>query len=348
MSVSRSFASDNNAGVHPKVMRALAAANAGPDAVGYGDDPLTKRVEAALMRLFGARAVGLVLSGTAANVLSAASAVRAHQAVVCAEDAHMNAEEAGATERFVGCKLVGCRTIDGKLSARELESRLAGLNAHRVEPRLVSVTQCTEVGTVYSLEELRELSRVCRRRGLLLHMDGARLANAAASLGVSPRRLTREAGVDILSFGLTKDGAMMADAVVFFDAGLARGFRIVRNQGLQLASKLRFVSAQFEALLHEDLWLANARRANAMARRLAARVGRVAGVSLAYPVETNAVFARLPRALLRAFAKRRFFYVWDERECVARFMCSFATTASEVDEFAADLESAHKKLRGRR
>lgn len=341
--VRRSFASDNNAGVHPRVLDAVVAENKRPDCVGYGDDELTRRVERALAREFGAASAHLVLSGTAANVLSMAAGLKAQHAALCAAEAHLLSEEAGATERFVGCKLIGCPTEGGKLSARALERKLGELNYRRVEPRLVSVTQCTEVGTVYSLEELRAISRLAKKRGLLLHVDGARLANAAAALGVSARRLTRDCGVDVLSLGATKNGAMLADAVLFFDDGLARGFRIVRNQGLQLASKLRFVAAQFSALLHGGLWLANARRANAMARLLAERALRVPGVTLAYPVQTNAVFARLPRPLLASFRKRRFFYVWDEDENVARWMCSFATTPRDVLEFVDDLSRCARR-----
>jgi threonine aldolase len=334
----RSFASDNNAGVHPAVLRAVVAANAGPDVVGYGGDPLTQEVELRLARELGAASAHLVLSGTAANVLSVAAGVRPHQTVICAEEAHMNSEEAGATERFVGCKLAACPTAGGKLSAAALERRLSELNPRRTEARLVSITQCTEVGTVYSLEEIRAIARVCRKRGLLLHMDGARFANAVASLGCSPREAARGCGVDVLSFGATKNGALLADAVVFFREDLSRGFRLILNQGLQLASKTRFLSAQLGAMLERGLWLENARHANAMARLLAERCARVPGVQLAYPVETNAVFARLPKRTLERFAKRRFFYVWDAEEGVARFMCSFATTARDIKGFVSDLE----------
>ncbi len=335
----RSFASDNNAGVHPKVLAAIVAENRGPDVVGYGGDPLTQRVERELAGKFGAASAHLVLSGTAANVLSVAATTRAHEAVLCQEEAHIFAEEAGATERFVGCKVLTCPAAHGKMSAQELARRLDELNPARTQPRLVSVTQCTEVGTVYSRAELRAISALCKKRGLLLHMDGARLANAAAHLKASLEQLTRGCGVDVLSFGATKNGAMLADAVVFFDEKLARNFRLVRNQGLQLASKLRFVAAQFDALLRGDLWLANARHANAMALRMADALARVPGVSIAYPVESNAVFARLTRPLLDALKARRFFYVWDEREGVARFMCSFATTSSDVDRFVADVRA---------
>ena len=340
----RSFASDNNAGVHPAVMKAVVAANAGPDVVSYGGDPLTQKVEARLAREFGARSAHVVLSGAAANVLCMAAGLRPHQAALCAEAAHVANDEGGATERFVGSKLIGVKTADGKISARELERKLDSLAGGRMQPRLVSVTQCTEVGTVYSPRELREISRVCRRRGLLLHMDGARLANAAARLGVSLRALTRGCGVDLLSFGLTKDGALMADAVVIFRRELDEGFRLIRTQGLQMASKQRFLAAQFQAMLDGGLWLKNARHANDMAALLAREAGRVPGVELAYPVETNAVFARLPRPLLERFKRRRFFYVWDAERGVARWMCSFATTASEVRAFAGDLRRAARPL----
>jgi threonine aldolase len=333
----RSFASDNNAGVHPAVLKALVAANAGPDVVAYGGDMLTRKVEARLAREFGAHSAHIVLNGAAANVLCMAAGLKAHQAALCAQAAHVANDEGGATERFVGCKLIGVKTENGKFTARELERALDSLAGGRVLPRLVSVTQCTEVGTVYSLSELKAISKVCRRRGLLLHMDGARLSNAAARLGVSLKRLTRGCGVDLLSFGLTKNGALMADAVVIFDRELDEGFRLIRMQGLQLASKQRFMAAQFAAMLDGGLWLENARRANEAAALLAREARRVRGVELAYPVETNAVFVRLPRKLLERFGRRRFFYVWDRERSVARWMCSFATTARDVRAFVADL-----------
>lgn len=333
----RSFASDNNAGVHPAVLRALIRANAGPDAVGYGGDPLTRKVEARLARELGAVSAHLVLNGTAANVLSLAAGLKAHQAALCAEEAHVLAEEAGASERFVGCKLIAVPAPGGKITAADLERKLKDINPRRAQPRLVSITQCTEVGTVYAPEEVRAVAKVCRARGLLLHMDGARLANAAARLGVSARAITKDCGVDILSFGTTKDGAMLADAVAFFRPGLDEGFRLIRNQGLQLASKMRFLAVQWEAMLEGGLWLKNARHANAMARLLAEKAARVPGVSLAYPVETNAVFVRLERSVLERFSRRRFFYLWDEREGIARWMCSFATTPKDIADFVADL-----------
>lgn len=325
----RGFASDNNAGVHPRVMEALRAANEG-HVVAYGDDPFTERARALVREQFGKDSEAFfVFGGTGANVLALQAMTRPHHAVVCAETAHVHVDECGAPERFAGCKLLPVRTEGGKLKPELIEPLLgrAG-DQHHVQPRVVSISQPTELGTVYRLEELEELSAFARGRGLLLYVDGARLANAAAHLGVGLGEATR--GADALSLGGTKNGMMYGEAVVFLRAELARDFLFVRKQGAQLASKMRFIAAQFEALLTDGLWLENAARANGMARLLAAELGSVPRVRLTQPVESNAVFAHLPREHVAAVQREFFFYVWNEASSEVRLMCSFDTTEEDV------------------
>ena len=338
--VSRAFASDNNAGVHPEVLAAIAAANVG-HVRAYGDDPWTERARGAFRAHFGPEAEAhVVFGGTGANVLAIASLARPFEAVVCAASAHVAVDECGAPERFTGCKLIAIATEDGKLRPRDVERRLHGLrDQHHVQPRIVSVSQTTELGGVYAPAELSALAATCRAHGLFLHVDGARLANAAAALGTSLRAITTDCGVDVLSFGGTKNGLLGAEAVVFLRAGLAPDFRFVRKQGMQLASKMRFLSVQLETLLTGDLWLRGARHANAMAQALAERVARIPRVRVSRPVEANAVFAVLPREAIAPLQERFFFYVWDEETSEVRWMASFDTTTADVDAFADAVRS---------
>ena len=331
----RGFASDNSAGVHPGVLEALAVANSG-HAFGYGHDDRTRAVEDLFAEHFGNGAQAfLVFNGTAANVLSLRAACRRWEAVICAETSHLNVDECGAPESIAGVKLLTVPTDHGKLTPELVEGRIARLgDEHAVQPRVVSISQCTELGTVYTQAETRALAEHAHAHGLLLHVDGARLANAAAALELSLRDLTSEPGVDLLSFGGTKNGLLGADALVFLTPALADGFEYVRKQSLQLASKMRFLAAQFEALLTDELWLRNARRANAMAARLATAVSQVADVRITHPVQTNAVFATLPADATAVLQKRFAFYVWDERRAEVRWMCSWDTTEEDVDAFA--------------
>jgi threonine aldolase len=336
MKPARSFASDNNASVHPEILRAIAAVNQG-HAVGYGGDSCTRRATRLFQRHFGAGSqVFFVFNGTAANVLSVAALTDSYHAVICGEAAHVYADECGAPEKFTGCKLIPVPTKDGKLTVESVESAYHGIgDQHHVQPRVISITQATEVGTVYQAAEIKALARFAHRRSMFLHMDGARLGNACASLGLSLRQATRDLGVDVLSFGGTKNGALGAEAVVFFDAKLARNFQYLRKQGMQLASKMRFVSAQFEALLSGDLWLKNARHANRMAKLLEKEIRSIPQVRIVHPVEGNGVFAQLPREAIARIQKRYFFYPWDDAQSVVRWMCSFDTTEEDVRQFSA-------------
>jgi len=332
----RGFASDNNASIHPKVLEEIGRANTG-HARAYGDDAWTARVQGIFQQHFGPQAhAHLVFNGTGANVLGLSAVLKPWQAVICTELAHIHVDECGAPEKLSGSKLLSIPTDDGKLLVPRLKYHLHKLgDQHHVQPHVLSISQTTEMGTVYTPDELRALSEFAHGNGMLLHMDGARVANAAAALDVPLRTFTTDAGVDVLSFGGTKNGIMMGEAVVFLRSGLGEEFRFVRKQGMQLASKMRFVAAQFIALFDGDLWLQNARHANQMARRLDEAVRTIKGVKITQKVDANAIFARLPRESISALQKEYFFYIWDEDAGEVRWMCSFDTTKEDVDGFAS-------------
>jgi threonine aldolase len=333
----RDFASDNYAGVHPQVLAAIAAANRGHVA-GYGDDPHTAAAEAAFRRLLGTDArIFFAFNGTGANVIALAAALRPYQAVICAEGAHLNVDECGAFERFAGAKLLTVATPDGKLTPADIERFTSEIgNVHHVQPAAISISQSTEVGTLYTLAELAALGAVARRYNLLFHIDGARLANAVVALDTDLRTMLTDTGVDVCTFGGTKNGLLFGEAIVFPKYHRAiESLPFTRKQGMQLASKMRFVAAQFNALLHDDLWRANAKHANTMAGRLADRVRQIDGVRIVYPVQANAVFAAIAPQFIPALQAQRRFYVWDARASIVRWMAAFDTRESDVDDFAA-------------
>lgn len=337
----RGFASDNSAAVHPDVLAAIARVNVG-HAFGYGHDEYTQRVEARFTDHFGpdARAF-FVFNGSAANVLSMRAACRPWEAVICADTGHMNVDECGAPEAIAGVKLLTVPGENGKLTPELVASRIARIgDEHAVQPRVVSVTQCTELGAVYTVEEMRALADAAHDAGLLLHVDGARLSNATAALDVPLRAVTTDVGADIVSFGGTKNGLLGAEAVVVLTPALADGFAYLRKQTLQLASKMRFLAAQFDALLTDELWRRCASHANAMAARLADALAAVPEVSITHPVQTNVVFVRVDPAVTAALQERYAFYVWDELTHEVRWMCSWDTTADDVDRFVAALRDA--------
>ena len=333
----KSFGSDNHAGAHETVVRALTQANTA-DVPGYGADPWTERATAALRTAFGARGeVYFVFTGTAANVLGLSLLLRPYEGVICAESAHVNVDECGAPERILGSKLLAVPTRDGKLTPALIGARLGDRgDEHRSQPKVVAISQVTELGTCYSLEELKSLGEFCRAEGLRLYIDGARLANAAAHLGCSLADLA--AWADVLSFGGTKNGAVGTEAVVVMAGELTADAPFLRKQQGQLASKMRFLAAQFEALLDGELWLRNASRANAMALRLAEGIAGVPGVELWQPVESNAVFASLDPGHIERLQREGQFYVWDPSAHVVRWMTAFNTTEADVDAFVADIK----------
>jgi threonine aldolase len=331
----RGFASDNNATVHPDVLAAIERVNVG-HALGYGHDDYSHEALSRFTDHFGEDARAFpVFNGTGANIVSVRAACRPWQAVICAETSHLNVDECGAAEAIAGVKLLTAATEHGKLTPELVASRIARIgDEHAVQPRLVSISQCTELGTIYTLEETAALAELAHAHGLLLHVDGARLCNAAAALDTGLRELTTDAGVDIVSFGGTKNGLLGADSVVVLAPALLDGLDYLRKQSLQLASKMRFLAAQFDALLSDELWRRCATHANAMAARLAERVGGIPGLTITRPVQTNAVFATIPPDTVEPLQARSAFYIWDERSSEVRWMCSWDTTEEDVDGFA--------------
>jgi threonine aldolase len=334
------FASDNHAGVHPDVLAAIVSANEG-HAAAYGSDPWTVRSLQRFREHFGAHAQAFpVFNGTGANVLCLEALTQPWQAVVCARTAHLHVDECGAPER-AGRKLLVVDTPDGRLTPELVEPLLVRIgDEHVVQPRVISITQSTELGTVYPPDDVAALADWAHAHGMLLHVDGARLCNAAASLDVALRALTSDVGVDAVSFGATKNGAMGAEAVVLLRDELADGFRFRRKQAMQLGSKMRYISAQLEALLSDDLWRRNAEHANAMARRLADAVRGTPGVTITQPVEANAVFAILEPPVTERLQQDWPFYVWDEDAGEVRWMAAWDTAPDDVDAFAAAVRAA--------
>ncbi|PJB79422.1 MAG: threonine aldolase [Acidobacteria bacterium CG_4_9_14_3_um_filter_49_7] len=339
-----SFGSDNHSGIHPKVLEMMATANVG-HVIAYGEDAYTKQAESLIKEHFGSASTFYpVFNGTGANVLSLKAATRPFHSIICAKTAHINTDECGAPEHFTGCKLESIETDDGKLRPKDVAQKLQGRHdEHHNQPRIVSITQATEVGTTYTPEEVRELADYIHKHDLFLHMDGARIANAAAFLDVPFRDITTDAGVDILSFGGTKNGMMMGESVIVLNRELDSEMKFIRKQGTQLASKMRFLSAQFIAYLKDGLWLSNARHANRMAGLLADLVRDIPGVDIPWPVEANGVFARLPRTLIPELQEQFFFYVWDEEAGIVRWMCSFDTEEKNVRNFADAVRSMCEK-----
>ena len=332
------FASDNHYGASPQILAALAAIGQAP-APAYGADPVTARVTERLSAIFEREvAVYPVINGTSANALALATLVPPHGAILCHEEAHIAVDECGAPEFFThGAKLVPLEGDDAKLSPQTIRAALKHFQkgfVHHAQPAAISLTQSTELGTVYAPQELQAISAVARDEGLKLHVDGARFANALVSLGCTPAEATWKNGVDALSFGATKNGALAAEAVVFFDPKDARDFEYRRKKSGHLLSKMRFVSAQLDAYLADDLWLANARRANGMAQRLAQGLAQSSAVTLAHPVSANAVFARMPSALAKKLRDAgALFYDWGapvDGTVLARLMLSFATPEDDV------------------
>ena len=336
----RGFASDNNAGVHTRILEALDEVNDG-HVVAYGDDPYTERASISLKTIFGEDVEPFfVFIGTAANVLGLSTISQSYHAVICPETAHINVDECGAPEKFTGCKLLSCSTPDGKLTVDMIASHMHGIDfEHHVQPRVVSITQATELGTVYTIDEIREIASYTHKHGMLLHMDGARISNAAVSLGCGFYEMTGGAGVDVLSFGGTKNGMIYGEAIIFFNQALCEDFKYRRKQGMQLASKMRYIAAQFSAFLKNDLWKNNASHANRMAQKLFEAVRGIPGVEVTRRVESNAVFAKVPPHIVPALQEEFFFYVWDEESSEVRWMCSFDTSEEDIESFASLLRS---------
>ena len=340
--MNRSFASDNNAPIAPEILAAIVDANQA-DAVGYGHDPWTQRAIQRFREHFGAQTdVYFAFNGTGANVIALSCAVRPWEAVLCPMTAHLQTDECGAFERFTGSKVIPIPTQDGKLRIGDIEPYLhAGHDEHHPQPRVISISQSTEYGDVYEIEEIHELCAFAHAHGLLVHVDGARISNAAAALGTTPRGLTVDLGVDMLTFGGTKNGLMFGEAICFFDPTLsAVAAPFARKQAMQLASKMRYIAAQFEALLAEDRWLRYASHANAMTAALLERVAPIDGIRITRNARCNATFATLSRDAIARAQNDFFFYLFDDSMPEVRWMTHWATTLHDIDAFAMVLERA--------
>lgn len=329
----RALASDNWAGVHPEIIAAIAAANVG-HAPSYGEDPYTRSVVEKLRDALGAKEVFLVFTGTGANVLALESLARPYNAVICASTAHIFTSECGAAEKHIGCKLLAVPVANGKITPRGMAEHLHHLgNEHHVQPSAVSISQATEYGTVYSADEVQAIANFAHDHDMRVHMDGARLANAAVFLGRPLGEMAHKLGVDVLSFGGTKNGTLAAEAVAYFDGSLAKDFEYRRMQSMQLASKMRFIAAQFDALLTDDLWLRSATHANRMAALLGEQLARIPGITLTQKVEANEVFAIFRREHVARLQEELWFQVWNEATTEVRLVASFDTTTDDVTTF---------------
>lgn len=336
----RSFASDNNAPVHPSIMDAIIKANI-EDFVSYGDDPHTEKMKEKFNDIFGMKvSTYLLCTGTGANVTSISHLIRPWQTILCAETAHLNHDECAAPEKYTGSKIHTVESANGKLHPDQLNIFLHSRGfEHHAQPGIISITQSTEMGCTYQPEEIREIKKFANTHNLLLHVDGARIANALASTGYSLKEMITDTGVDIISFGGTKNGMMMGEAVVFLDQRMGEDFQYVRKQSMQLVSKMRYLSSQFNAYLENDLWLKMADHANKMAQLLAKKVEDIDGITVNMPVETNAVFATLPRHIIKPLQEQYFFYVWNERTSEVRWMTHFNTTENDIDDFVNTLNT---------
>lgn len=335
----RGFGSDNHSGISPEIMQAIAEANS-EHALAYGDDEWTARLLQLFRDTFGPQANAyLVFNGTGANVLNIDAMCRSHHAVVCAETAHINVDECGAPQRIVGSKLLTVPTPDGKLTPELVKTQLHGFGfEHHAQPRAISITQSTELGTLYTLDQIKALADLAHSYGMYLHVDGARLANAAVALGCSFREMTTDLGVDCLSFGGTKNGLLMGEAAIILNPELDVDLKYRRKQMGQLCSKMRFMAAQFEAYLTTGLWQRNATHSNRMAQLLYSHLHDIPEVQVVYPVQVNSVFVRLPHEVWTGLQNDYFFYDWDEDDNVVRWMCSFDTTEEDIVQFVAALK----------
>jgi threonine aldolase len=331
----RGFASDNNSGVHPTIMNAIVEANIG-HTIAYGDDPYTEQAVSKFKEIFGQDiVVYFVFIGSAANVLGLKAITEPHNAIICSDMAHIHVDECGAPEKHTGCKLLTVATPDGKLTVDLVKKHMHGFGfQHHAQPKVISISQTTELGTLYKPNEIKELADYAHRNGLLLHMDGARIANASVALGLDFKKFTKDVGVDILSFGGTKNGMMYGEAVIFFNTDYSKNFMYTRKQGLQLASKMRYVGAQFNAYLSNNQWRDTAVHSNRMAQILAEKVKGIPRVTVTQKVEANGVFAIIPPEVIPILQSEYFFYVWDEEKSEVRWMTSWDTTEEDIVNFS--------------
>jgi threonine aldolase len=345
ISKERGFASDNNAGVHPLILKELEIINHG-HVVGYGADFYTEEAKKLFKEHLGEETdVYFVFTGTASNVLGLSTIARSWNSVITASTAHIEEDECGAPEKFIGCKVLTVDTPDGKINPVMIERHLHGFDfEHHAQPKVISITQASEMGTVYSMDEVRDLADFAHSMGMYLHMDGARLANAAVSLDKPFKALTTDSGVDVLSFGGTKNGMMYGEAICFLKPGISNDFKYIRKQGMQLASKMRFISAQYLAYFRDDLWKECAIHSNTMAKLLGEKLARLDKITITQPVQSNGVFAIIPSTVAEAVRLTYFFYPWNESISEYRLMTSWDTTREDIDSFVTMLNKELGKV----
>lgn len=329
-----SFASDNNSGIHPNILQAIHNANIGHQ-VGYGADPYTELLKEKFNTLFGQEVeISLVFNGTGANTLALQCATETFHSIICAETAHINVDECASPEKLTGCKLISIPTTDGKLTPELIRPHLHGFgDQHHAQPKVISITQTTEMGTLYTISEIKALAALAHQYSMYLHVDGARIANAIATLKTDLKTMISDTGVDFMSFGGTKNGMMMGEAIIFLKTELANYSRFYRKQNAQLFSKMRYHAAQFLAYFDNDLWIQNATHANKMAQLLVSQIKDIKGIEITQKVDSNGIFAIVPQAIIAPLMEKYFFYVWDENKNEIRWMCSFDTTEEDIMSF---------------
>ncbi len=339
MKINYEFGSDNHSGVHEKIMEEINSVNNG-FSLAYGDDEYTKKAIGKFKKIFGKDiCVYFVGNGTAANILGLKAATNSFNSIICPKTAHLNVHECCGPEKFLGCKIETIKTTDGKLTPDLIKPHIVGTgDVHMAQPMVVSITQVSELGTTYTQKEIRDLSTFVHKNDMILHMDGARLCNAAAYLNSDLSDITKDAGVDILSFGGTKNGMMFGDAVIFFDKKLSKNFELYRKQGMHLTSKMRYISAQFNAFFENDLWLENAKHANSMSKLLYEEIKDINDLKITQKVQGNEIFAKFDKKYNKKLLKKYFFHVFDEKENIVRFMCSFNTKEKDILDFSKEIK----------
>ena len=338
--MNRFFASDNSSGVHPEFIKAMSDVNQG-HVIGYGDDIYTESAIAEFKKNFGEDIeVFFTFLGTGANVLGLSALTNPYSAILCAETAHIFEDECGAVERFGGAKLIPIETENGKLTVELIKPHIRGIGMeHHSQVKVISITQVSELGTVYTADEIKAITKFAHEQDLLVHMDGARISNAAVSLDLPFKAFTKDAGIDMLSFGGTKNGMMYGEAVIFFNTELAKDFKYIRKQGMQLASKMRYISAQFERFLKDDFWKGLAQHSNNMAQLLAKEIEQFPQIQISQKVEGNGLFIKLPKEFAETLQAKHYFYDWDESENIYRWMCSWDTTEEDIHDFVKEIKS---------
>jgi len=340
----RGFGSDNNAGVHPDILKEMISSNSG-HVTGYGTDIYTEQARSIFKEHFGSSTeTYFVFTGTGANVLGLSAITRSWNSVITASTAHLEGDECGAPEKFIGCKVLVVDTPDGKVTPDLIDKHIHGIDfEHHSQPKVVSITQATEMGTVYSVDEIRAISDFAHSKGMLVHMDGARIANAAVYLNLPFKAFTTDAGVDVLSFGGTKNGMMLGESICFLKSGLSGDFKYIRKQGMQLASKMRFISAQYIGYFRNELWKMCAVQSNAMAQMLGNKLKQIPGITVTQKVQSNGIFVIIPTEIAEKIRSHYFFYPWDEKKSEWRLMCSWDTEEKDIEDFVELLEKELNK-----